>query len=148
MTHPYLLATRRTALAVAVTGFLLSACQLHGGGRVDQLNDLRGPTQDFRVELREGTNMAAAPSPDGERIVFSAQGALWVIPAAGGTATRITAANVEVVIKNGRAYTLAEILAPFSTPAALAARRDALAAYRARCGSHPSECAEDGQHAD
>jgi hypothetical protein len=29
----------------------------------------------------------------------------------------------------------------------LSARRDALAAYRARCGSHPSECAEDGQHA-
>jgi hypothetical protein len=58
------------------------------------------------------------------------------------------AANVEVVMKNGRAYTLAEILAPFSTPAALAARRDALAAYQARCRSHPSECAEDGQHAD
>jgi hypothetical protein len=41
----------------------------------------------------------------------------------------------------GRAYTLAEILAPFSTPAALAA-------WQARCRSHPSECAEDGQHAD
>jgi Tol biopolymer transport system component len=95
MTHPYLLTARRTALAVAVTGFLLSACQLHGGGRVDQLNGLRGPTQDFRVELREGTNMAAAPSPDGKRIVFSAQGALWVIPAAGGTATRITDWHME-----------------------------------------------------
>jgi hypothetical protein len=58
------------------------------------------------------------------------------------------AANVEVVMKNGRAYTQAEILAPFSTPAALAARRDALAAYEARCRSHPGECAEDGHHAD
>jgi hypothetical protein len=58
------------------------------------------------------------------------------------------AAAVEVVMKNGRAYTQAEILAPFSTPAALAARRDALAAYQARCHSHPAECAEDGQHAD
>jgi adenine deaminase len=58
------------------------------------------------------------------------------------------AANVEVVMKNGRAHTLAEILAPFSTPAALAARRDALSAYQARCRSHPAECAEDGQHAD
>ncbi|CAH0318169.1 Protein TolB [Massilia sp. Bi118] len=93
--HPVLACTRRTALAVAATSFLLSACQLHGGGRVDQLNDLRGPTQDLRVELREGTNMAASPSPDGKRLVFSAQGALWVMPAGGGTATRITDWHLE-----------------------------------------------------
>ncbi|AWG45825.1 hypothetical protein AM586_15230 [Massilia sp. WG5] len=68
---------------------------MHGGGRVDQLNDLRGPTQDLRVELREGTNMAAFPSPDGKRIVFSNQGALWVMPAAGGAATRITDWHLE-----------------------------------------------------
>lgn len=56
---------------------------------------------------------------------------------------------VEVVMKNGRAYTQAEILAPFRTPAALAARRDSLAAYQARCASHPGECAEDSHpHAD
>jgi hypothetical protein len=58
------------------------------------------------------------------------------------------AAAVEVVMKNGRAFTQAEILAPFRTPAALAARREALAAYQARCRSHPAECAEDGQHTD
>jgi Tol biopolymer transport system component len=95
MKHPHLLATRRTALALAAGAFLLSACQIHGGGRVDQLNDLRGPTQDLRVELREGTNMAASPSPDGRHIVFSAQGALWVIPAGGGKATRITDWHLE-----------------------------------------------------
>ena len=61
----------RTALAAAIGAALLAACQWPGG-RVDQLNDLRGPTRDFTVELREGTNMAAAPSPDGRRIVFSA----------------------------------------------------------------------------
>jgi adenine deaminase len=44
------------------------------------------------------------------------------------------AANVEVVMKNGRAYTLAEILAPFSTPAAL-------------CRADPHNCA-DMNHAD
>lgn len=86
---------RRTALALAATAFLLSACQSHGGGRVDQLNDLRGPTEDLRVELREGTDMAAAPSPDGRRIVFSAQGALWVMPIEGGKATRITDWHLE-----------------------------------------------------
>jgi Tol biopolymer transport system component len=98
MKHPHSLATqrtpRRTTLALAAAALLLSACQLHGK-RIDQLNDLRGPTQDLRVELREGTNMAASPSPDGKRIVFSAQGALWVIPVRGGVATRITDWHLE-----------------------------------------------------
>jgi hypothetical protein len=58
------------------------------------------------------------------------------------------AANVQVVMKNGRAFTQAEILAPFSTPAALAARQQSLAAYQQRCGTHPAECAEDAGHAD
>ncbi|MBD8528538.1 MULTISPECIES: amidohydrolase family protein [unclassified Massilia] len=84
----------RTVFATAVAAALLSACQWPGGG-VDQLNDLRGPTRDVTVELREGTNMAAAPSPDGSRIVFSAQGALWVMPVAGGAARRITDYRLE-----------------------------------------------------
>jgi Tol biopolymer transport system component len=95
MKHPHSPTIRKSAFALAAASCLLSACQIHGGGPVDQLNDLRGPTQDLRVELREGTNMAAYPSPDGKRIVFSAQGALWVMPAAGGTATRITDWHLE-----------------------------------------------------
>ena len=39
--------------------------------------------------------MAVSPSPDGTRLVFSAQGALWVIPIAGGAAIRITDFDVE-----------------------------------------------------
>jgi len=85
---------RRSAIALAVGAALLSACQWPGG-QVDQTNNLRGPTRDLTVELREGTNMAAAPSPDGRRIVFSAQGALWIIPREGGQARRITDWRVE-----------------------------------------------------
>ena len=50
----------------------------------------QGGARTLAVELREGTNMAAAPSPDGKRIVFSAQGALWIISSRGGDAVRIT----------------------------------------------------------
>ncbi len=85
----------RSALALAVGAALLSACHWPGGGRVDELNNLRGPTHDLTIELREGTNMAAAPSPSGRHIVFSAQGALWIIPAGGGDARRITDWRVE-----------------------------------------------------
>jgi Tol biopolymer transport system component len=96
----------KTLLAVAISAGLLAAC---GGSdnndsstppstsapQINQLNTLKGSTKDVTVELREGTNMAAAPSPDGQRIVFSAQGALWVIPVAGGPATRITSWDLE-----------------------------------------------------
>jgi len=85
----------RTVLALAVGAAVLAGCQWPRGGPVDQLNALRGPVRDFAVELREGTNMAAAPSPDGRRIVFSAQGALWVMPAGGGRALRITDYRLE-----------------------------------------------------
>jgi Tol biopolymer transport system component len=84
-------ANRKNLLAMALGAALLGACQPSDRpGQVEQFNDLRGATRDVSVELREGTNMAAAPSPDGQRIVFSAQGALWVIPAEGGKAVRIT----------------------------------------------------------
>jgi len=85
----------RTVLGAAVAAALLSACQWPSPSHIDQLNDLRGPTRDYVVELREGTDMAAAPSPDGKHIVFSNQGALWVMPAGGGHATRITDWHLE-----------------------------------------------------
>lgn len=87
-------------LVTAISAALLAAC--NGGGddgngvvEVRQTNELKGATRDVTVELHEGTNMAAAPSPDGTRIVFSAQGALWVMPIAGGQATRITPWTME-----------------------------------------------------
>lgn len=94
----------KTVLALAIGTSLLTACGSSNDDdnspaarapQINQLNALKGATKDASVELREATNMAAAPSPDGQRIAFTAQGAIWVIPAAGGTATRITDWNIE-----------------------------------------------------
>lgn len=62
---------------------------------VREVNTLEGPTRDVRIEFHEGTNLAAAPSPDGRQIAFTAQGALWVMPIAGGQARRITPWTIE-----------------------------------------------------
>jgi hypothetical protein len=43
-----------------------------------------------RITVSQGTSMAAAVSPDGTSIVIDLQGALWILPIAGGKATRIT----------------------------------------------------------
>ena len=49
-----------------------------------------GSSATQRVTLTEGTNVAATVSPDGTRIIMDLQGALWLLPATGGTATRLT----------------------------------------------------------
>jgi Tol biopolymer transport system component len=64
------------------------------GGAADQ-NELQGPTRHLEVEMHQGTNMAAVPSPDGTKMVLSLQGGLWIIPASGGTARKITPWDVE-----------------------------------------------------
>ncbi|WP_310758136.1 amidohydrolase family protein [Candidatus Palauibacter soopunensis] len=46
--------------------------------------------RDVRVTVSEGTNMAAAVSPDGSRMVLDLQGTLWVMDAGGGEARAIT----------------------------------------------------------
>jgi Tol biopolymer transport system component/imidazolonepropionase-like amidohydrolase len=42
------------------------------------------------VTVHEGTSMAVAVSPDGRTLAVDLQGSIWTLPAAGGTATRIT----------------------------------------------------------
>jgi Tol biopolymer transport system component/imidazolonepropionase-like amidohydrolase len=44
----------------------------------------------FDITVHEGTSMAMALSPDKSRIVIDLQGGLWIVPIAGGAATRIT----------------------------------------------------------
>ncbi|MYG20583.1 MAG: hypothetical protein F4208_13680, partial [Gemmatimonadales bacterium] len=46
--------------------------------------------REVQVTVSEGTNMAAAVSPDGSRIVLDLQGTLWVMDAGGGEARAIT----------------------------------------------------------
>ena len=52
-------------------------------------------THRVNVVLTEGTNMAAAVSPDGRTLVLGIQGSLWTMPVAGGDARRITDWSVE-----------------------------------------------------
>lgn len=95
-----------TLLALGTSTMLLASCHRthddddqhpNDGGplAVNQYNSLKGATRDVTVRFTEGTNMAAAPSPDGKRIVFSAQGALWIMPVSGGDAIRITGWELE-----------------------------------------------------
>ena len=42
------------------------------------------------VTVHEGTSMSVAVSPDGRTLAIDLQGSIWTLPAAGGTATRIT----------------------------------------------------------
>lgn len=48
------------------------------------------PETGFEVTIREGTNMAAALSPDGSTLAIDALGRIWTLPAAGGEATALT----------------------------------------------------------
>ena len=60
-----------------------------------ETNLLTGPTETKTVVLTEGTNMAAAASPDGRTLVLAIQGVLWTLPVGGGGATRLTAWDIE-----------------------------------------------------
>src|SRR5262245_63510611 len=48
------------------------------------------PGRSVHVTLHEGTNMAAALSPDGRTLAIDLLGTLWTLPAAGGVAKPIT----------------------------------------------------------
>jgi len=65
----------------------------HDSDRHD--DDRGGRGKRVTVTLTEGTNLNAVPSPDGSRLVLSLQGGLWVMPAGGGEARRITGTLAE-----------------------------------------------------
>ncbi len=47
-----------------------------------------GPLVEF--DVHEGTSMAVSASPDGRWLAIDLQGSLWIVPAAGGRARRIS----------------------------------------------------------
>src|SRR5262249_15981205 len=48
------------------------------------------PPKRLDITVHEGTSMAGAISPDGQTIATDMQGSIWLVPAAGGAAKRIT----------------------------------------------------------
>lgn len=66
-------------LLIGVSGFLPIASM--AAGRV---------ADSLRITLTEGTNLAAALSPDGKTIAMDLQGTIWTLPAIGGTARPVT----------------------------------------------------------
>ncbi|HEX9174508.1 MAG TPA: LpqB family beta-propeller domain-containing protein [Telluria sp.] len=81
-----------TVLVIMVLAALVAACQSlrERTVRPEQVNMLPAAGAEPALEIDSSINMAAAPSPDGTRIVFSAQGALWLMPVTGGEPVRIT----------------------------------------------------------
>lgn len=71
-----------SALIPAAALFLLPAAVLPAAAHAQD--------RDVRVTVSEGTNMAAAVSPDGSQMVLDLQGTLWVMDAGGGEARAIT----------------------------------------------------------
>jgi hypothetical protein len=57
-------------------------------------------------------------------------------------------ADIQYIVRNGRVYTLGEILAPYRTAQALAARQRGLEAYWKLCKEDEHNCGPGGSHAD
>jgi Tol biopolymer transport system component/imidazolonepropionase-like amidohydrolase len=71
-----------SALELIVAGLLLILLPAN--------KSLATTTDSLRVTVTEGTNMAAALSPDKTQIAMDLQGTIWTLPATGGTARPIT----------------------------------------------------------
>lgn len=57
------------------------------------LSTAAGPSR--TIVVKEGTNVKVTRSPDGQTLILDLQEALWTLPAAGGTARRLTDAFLE-----------------------------------------------------
>jgi Tol biopolymer transport system component/imidazolonepropionase-like amidohydrolase len=92
----------RSLLCLGLAGLTLAPGELAGpppsaGAPGPELLGARGADPDevvgggrIEVTLTEGTNMAAALSPDGEQLALDLLGRIWIVPAGGGEATAIT----------------------------------------------------------
>ena len=81
---------RRPALLFVAVSLVSTAALVSSQGRAPARRGASGPPAPIDVPVSEGTSMSVAVSPDGRRLAIDLQGSIWVLPAAGGTATRIT----------------------------------------------------------
>ena len=81
-----------TLLALAVSGLLGVTAASQSGVPSGPRRAARTPAPAVTVDVpvSEGTSMSVAVSPDGRRLAIDLQGSIWVLPAAGGQAVRIT----------------------------------------------------------
>ncbi len=79
-------------LAVAVSGLLgvTAASQSAAPSGPRAASRRPAPAATVDVTVSEGTSMSVTASPDGRRLAIDLQGSIWVVPAEGGVATRIT----------------------------------------------------------
>lgn len=68
---------------------VLATALLAAGADAQDRGEAAGDTI-IDVEVREGTSMSVAASPDGRRLAIDLQGSIWTLPAGGGRAERIT----------------------------------------------------------
>src|SRR5471032_615344 len=61
-------------------------CLTAAGGKAAPIT----PAKPVSITVDEGTSMAVSVSPDGKMLAMDLQGSIWVMPAAGGPAKRIT----------------------------------------------------------
>ncbi|NJC71987.1 amidohydrolase family protein [Planosporangium thailandense] len=88
-----LLAGMAGAAAVAGTGVGSTGAAAVAGTGLDSTGALSAATADSAgriISLHEGTNLAAQLSPDAQTIAMDVVGVLWVLPASGGPARRLT----------------------------------------------------------
>ncbi|HEY4076848.1 MAG TPA: amidohydrolase family protein [Rhizomicrobium sp.] len=64
-------------------------CVVAGDALADTGPVLRAP-QHVTITVHEGTSLAVSVSPDGKMLAMDLQGSIWVLPADGGAARRIT----------------------------------------------------------
>jgi len=87
-----------SAFLLALAVLAVSGCSESANDRAGQQAGANSPvaaatgldSETEIVTVSEGTNLALALSPDGERLVISLQGVLFTLPVAGGTAVAIT----------------------------------------------------------
>lgn len=82
-----------------------------------KIDAAHGPTKTVKFETDEGTWLALDVHPDGQRLVFSLLGDLYVLPLSGGAARRIT---------SGPAYDVQPRFSPDGRAIAFASDRDGL----------------------